>query len=856
MEDKRLYLVDATALCYRAFYALKVLSASSGQQTNAVFGFVNILKKILKEENPNYLAICFDVSRQTFRQKKFTDYKIQRPPMPEGLSGQIPVIKEIIRAYGFEIFEEEGYEADDIIASLVFAARKKAIPVTVISQDKDMLQLVGEDVCVLSPHDGKMGIYGVKEVKERFGIEPSQIPDVLALMGDKADNIPGVSGVGEKTAIKLIQKFHSVENLFIKINEVTPIKLREALVENLEQIKLNKELVALEPIAQVKLDPERLKVKEPNYNELFAIFKRLEFKKFLNDLPLDTELDKIQGKNIEEVKEESLAGFIDEGQPIFIFGQNLDELVIGQKGRFFHVYDKGAYLKKILISHKIKKIGHDLKKIKVSLLRNEDVELEGLYFDTMLAAHLLNPSHSEYNITGLAWDYLGMALKPEQLDMNKKAALIEELYHKLLDELCNKKLDKLFFEVEMPLASVLARMESNGISIDESMLKKLSLEVGKKLEELTREIYHLAQAEFNLNSPKQLGEVLFEKLKLPVIKRTKTGPSTDEEVLRALAKKHKIPELLLEYRQLTKLKSTYIDPFPEWVDKKNAKVHSSFNQAATETGRLSSSEPNLQNIPVKTELGRMIRQAVIAGSEDSLLISCDYSQIELRLLAHMCHDENLLEAFEHDKDIHRFTASLIYGVEETEVTDKMRDTAKRVNFGIVYGLTSYGLSKDLGITIEEAQGFIDAYFTRYPRVRVYIDQQIKKAEDEGFVSTILGRRRYLPDIHDRNMGIRQFAQRKASNTPLQGSASDLIKLAMIEIDKEIIDKKLRAQMIIQVHDELIFDVPKDEFNSFATLVKHKMETVLKLDIPLKVTMQEGKNWSQMHELNSKKGEAA
>jgi DNA polymerase-1 len=837
-----LFLIDATAFCYRAFYALRGLSTSFGQPTNAIYGFINILNKILKERKPQFLAVCFDVSRDTFRLKKFAEYKIQRPPMPEGLSSQIPIIKEIISAYGIAMFEKEGYEADDIIATLAKKAKEKDIATTIVSSDKDILQLVDEDTEVFSPYKDEGVIYDEKKVSERFGVEPKKVTDIIALMGDDVDNIPGVPGIGEKTAVGLIEEFSTLENLLNNIDKIKTPKLRTAIKENIDKIKLSKELAVLDRKLDLDFNLEKLKINEPNHQELFRLFKSLEFKTLLEDL--EVKEDKLQNQEVDKLEDKELEDLIKEVDELILYGEDLDSLVFCVKDKLFQLDNPGANLKTILSNQKIKKISHNLKKINVSLAKG-DITLEGLYFDTMIAAYLINPSKSEYGLADLAWDYLGELIKTNSLDSVKTAILIRRLKPKLEEELENRKLLNLFTEVEMPLVEVLSQMELTGIKIDLGVLNELSGNLERRLIKLVEEIYEISGCQFNINSPKQLRDVLFEKLKLPVIKRSKSGPSTDEGVLRKLADKHTLPHLLLEYRQLMKLKSTYIDVLPGLVDPKTGRIHTSFNQTATETGRLSSSEPNLQNIPIKTDLGKNIRRAVIAFSKDSDLLSCDYSQIELRILAHVSQDENLIVAFKNDLDIHKTTASLIYGLEEKDITDSMRETAKRVNFGIIYGLTSFGLSRDLGISVEEAQVFIDAYFSRYPKVKDYIEKQINQARKVGFVTTILGRRRYIPEINNKNQGIRQVAERQAINTPIQGSASDLIKLAMVKIHNQIKTENLKARMILQIHDELLFDVPQKEMVDFTDLVKDRMENVLKLDVPIRVDMKKGRNWLEM-----------
>ncbi|MFH1888657.1 MAG: DNA polymerase I [Candidatus Omnitrophota bacterium] len=842
MAESRLFLIDATAFCYRAFYAIKALSTSSGQPTNAIYGFINILNKILKEKKPELLAICFDVSRDTFRAKKFAEYKIQRPPMPDELSGQIPIIKNIISAYGIAIVEREGYEADDIIATLTERAREKNIPVTIVSSDKDMLQLVDDGIAVFSPYKDEGTAYDKKKVSERFGIGPEKITDLIALMGDSADNIPSVPGIGEKTAVSLIGEFGSVDGLLNNISNIKPEKIRIAVNDNIGVIKLNKELATLDRNISLDFDPDKLKIGEPDRRELFRLFKSLEFKKLLKEL--DVAEDRSPDMKIVVLEDKELKEALRPQDELILYGGSLSDLAFYAKERFFRVKDPGINLKGILSDPGIRKIGHDLKGLKVSLLKG-GIALEGLYFDTMIAAYLINPSKSGYTLNDLALDYLGRLLKPGSVDSMDAVGIINQLRPKLEGELSDKLLLDLFTGIEMPLVSVLAAMESTGIRIDLEMLNKLSRDLENRLIGLVEDIYTASGSQFNINSPKQLRDILFERLKLPVIKRSKTGPSTDEEVLRKLADKHKLPAMLLEYRQLMKLKSTYIDSLPNLIDQKTGRIHASFNQTATETGRLSSSAPNLQNLPVKTELGRNIRRAVIAFDEDSYILACDYSQVELRILAHLSKDKDMISAFHEGRDIHKITASLVYGLEEKDISDSMRETAKRVNFGIIYGLTSFGLSRDLGIGVDEAQIFIDAYFLRYPQVKDYLQGQIRFAREEGFVTTMLGRRRYIPEIKSKNPGIRQFAERQAINTPIQGSASDLIKLAMITIHEEIKSRNLKSAMIIQVHDELVFDMPAEEEGEFIGLVMRGMEEVMKLDVPLKVDIKKGRNWSEM-----------
>ena len=845
MVNSRLFLIDANAFCYRAFYALKDLSTTFGQPTNAIYGFINILNKILKDNKPEFVAACFDVSRDTFRQKKFAEYKIQRPPMPDGLSSQIPLIKQIISAYRIAIFEKEGYEADDVIATLSRKAKDKGLAVTIVSSDKDILQLVDDNTVVFSPYKDKGILYDKDKVLERFGVEPRQIPDVIALMGDSADNIPNVPGIGEVSAESLVKAYGSIENLLENSGKIKQEKIRKAINDNTATIKLNKELAFLEARVELDFDLDSLKLKEPDFKELFRLFKYLEFKKFLKNLPVSQE-EAPQEKEIPSLSGDELKNLVGPQDELVLYGQSFGNLVFYAGNKSFRLGNAAPEIGNILKDPGIKKTSHDLKKIRLNLIK-DGLGLEGLYFDTMIAGYLLNPSKSSYDLNDVAWDYLGKQGAGREISNQEAVDLIVELRPKLEAELRDKQLLSLFNDIEMPLVEVLAEMELCGVKLDLEVLKDLSGDVEIRLTKLIGQIYDLSGTQFNINSPKQLREVLFERLKLPVFKKSKTGPSTDEEVLRNLSSKHELPKLLLEYRQLMKLKNTYIDVLPQLVDP-GGRIHTSFNQAATETGRLSSSNPNLQNIPIKTEIGKHIRRAIISSDKGGYLISCDYSQVELRILAHLSKDEELISAFKEGKDIHKITASLIYGLQENDVSEPMREVAKRVNFGIVYGQTSYGLSRDLGIPVDGAQGFIDAYFLRYPRVKEYIEKQIEKAESDGYVTTISGRRRYIPEIKNRNQGIRQFAQRQAVNTPIQGSASDLIKLAMIDIHKQLNLKKLKAKMVLQVHDELVFDVSAEELGDLVILVKDRMENVLKLDVPIKVDIKKGKNWLETEEV--------
>lgn len=841
MHKPRLFIIDATALCYRAFYAIRSLSTSSGRQTNAVYGFIRMLQKIIKEQKPEYVAVCFDVSRVTFRQEKFAAYKAQREAMPDGLKSQIPIIKDVLKAYSIRVFEQEGFEADDVIATLVSRAAGCGVAAVVVSADKDLMQLVDDNTVVLNPSaDNK--VFDKEGVTEKFGLPPAKIADLIALIGDSVDNIPAVKGISEKRAVEFLRQYANVEELLEHIEDLSPLKVRQAVAENAPQIRLNKELAVLRRNVEIDFDLKKLSRGEPDYGELARIFKELEFKALLKDLP-GAGADHISDTDVKRYSAQDFKGLVSSGAPVFIY-HSADAWYFLCRSAVFSVTSFDGYLGSVLADPNILKVGHDCKNL-IRSLSAAGIRALGFDFDVMIAAYLVNPARSQFSLADLAWEFEQKNINAGVLTPGQALLLIERLYERLKDELAKAELTTLFRDIEMPLVSVLARMETCGLVLDTNRLETLSRELEDKLALAIRSIYRTCGCEFNLNSPKQLREVLFERLKLPVIKRTKTGPSTDEEVLRVLAEKHPFVEQLLDYRQYAKLKSTYVDALPELVNPSTGRLHTTFNQTGTETGRLSSSNPNMQNLPIKTELGRGIREAITAFDKDSALIAADYSQIELRVLAHMSQDHNLLESFRQDKDVHRRTAAVAFGVAEQDVTGEMRMSAKRINFGIVYGLSSFGLSKDLGIPVAKAQRFIDAYFATYPGVKKYMQEQIEFAREHGFVKTIFGRRRYLPEIRDKNMAVRQFAQRQAINTPIQGSASDLIKLAMAGLQAEIDAAGLPYEMFLQVHDELLFNVPKAKVTEAAVLIRKGMENVISLSVPVKVDIAAGGNWAQM-----------
>ncbi len=884
MSDKRrLFLVDGNSFCYRAFYAIRALTNSKGQPTNAIYGFITMINKIVKEEKPGYMAIAFDLKGPTFRHKKFEKYKIHRKPMPEELVDQMPIIKEVVRAYNIPIFEMQGYEADDILATVAGRASREGFEVYIVTGDKDMLQLVGPHTSVYNVHKEGL-IYDAEAVKERYGVLPGKITDLIALMGDASDNIPGITGVGEVTARKLMEDFGSLEKVLDGVNSIKSEGLRKKISEGREQAIMSKELATVDGNVPIEIDLESLRLEAPDGQRLYELFNELEFKRLLKDLSspgkkISGDYRLVSGRDGFEslvkdlsAQNEFALDFETTGpdpmscEPVgvsFCWKEGLAFYVpIGDVEGGLPKQEVFGRLKKVLEDKAITKIGQNIKYEKL-LLEVNGVKIKGRIFDTMVASYILNPSKFNHNLEDISLEYLGLKKTPitELIGEGKKKITMKEVdvarvkdyccqdsdatfrLKKVLDaQIEEKDMGKLFHEVEMPLVDCLEDMEFTGVAIDTGYLGKMSDDMEKHLDKLTTEIYETAGTEFNINSPKQLSEVLFVKLGLPTVKKTKTGHSTDVDVLDTLSAVHPLPVLLLKYREIQKLKSTYVDALPELVNGKTGRVHTSFNQTVTATGRLSSSDPNFQNIPVKTEMGRKIRKAFVSGNKGWSILAADYSQIELRILAHFSSDGELLKAFENDRDIHAHTASLIFGVGEKDVTSEMRSIAKTVNFGIVYGMSPFGLSKELGIEISKAREFIDAYFDKYVKVKVFLEGLVEEARRDGYVTTILNRRRYLPEINSTNNSVRQFAERAAINAPIQGSAADLIKIAMINIHRLIDEKKLRSKMILQVHDELVFEVPEEELETMKGLVKTRMEEVVKLKVPVKVQIKAGKNW--------------
>jgi DNA polymerase-1 len=882
-----LYLIDGNSYLYRAFYAIRNLSAADGFPTNAIYGFTNMILKILREKAPDYFAIVFDSPEPTKRHEAYTEYKAHRPGMPEDLKLQVPFIKEIIRAFRIQQIAKPGYEADDILGALAKEAEKEGLDVFIVTGDKDMCQVVSPAIKLYDTMKDK--ITEEKDVLERFGVEPSRFPEVIALMGDASDNIPGARGIGEKTAIKLLKEFGDIDMLIAKHHEIKNAKARNAVAENIENIRLSKELATIHPDVPLDISISELKQREPEWAKLLEFFRRFGFSSFMKLIPQEnaaaseeTEYVTVLDKDILQKTLDSIAAEIavdtetTSKSPITakLVGISLaagtstahyiplTHSYLGAPPQLSKEYVVET-LRPMLADPGIKKSGHNIK-YDLIVLKNEGLDLQGLGFDTMIASYLLNPNKANHNLEDICMDRLGIK-KLSYNDVTNKgrlnfrdvpideatkysgedASAVLKLKKIFEPEMEQQGLLKLFHEVEMPLIEVLADMEMSGIKIDISLMDRLSGRLTDELASIEKRIYFIAGEEFNINSPKQLQEILFEKLGLRTIKKTKTGFSTDVDVLEQLALEHELPKEIIEYRALSKLKNTYVDALPKIINPRTGRLHTSFNQTITATGRLSSSEPNLQNIPIRGEWGANIRAAFIA-EEGCLLLSSDYSQIELRVLAHLSQDNVLIEVFQRDGDIHTRTALELFGVSEKDVTPEMRRRAKTVNFGIVYGISPFGLSKELGIPPDESRDYIDTYFLKHSGVKEFMDKTVEQATETGLVSTILNRKRQIPELKNANRNIRQLGERLAINTPVQGSAADIIKISMLNIWRRLKREKLKTRMLLQVHDELLFEVPEAERDIIMPLVKEEMESAYKLDVPLKVDLGIGKNWAEAH----------
>ncbi len=835
-EKKRLFLVDGNSFLYRAYFATPYLATSRGLPTNATYAMTNMILKLLKEKKPDFLLVIFDSKVPSFRHAISREYKAQRKPMPQSLSVQIPYVKSIIEALGIPIIEIEGYEADDIIGTIVEKMRNEPLEIYIVTGDKDLMQVVRNNVYIYDTMRNM--IYGEREVFERFGVGPSQICDFLALAGDSIDNIPGVPGIGKKTAQILIEKFGTIEKIYERIEEIDKDSIREKLLKGKEAAFLSKELATIRrdvEIGELDLNAK----KEPDLKKLKSLFRELEFSSLYKEIQIEEHVelrwDEIEVEKIGLEKVSVFANF-QTGPGQF---PKLSSFAIydGQKVSYS---EKREEMERILNGAK-ELVLHNSKDF---LLAGFDLDLNKT-FDVMLSSYLLNPLKKDLTPSAVISEYLEIDIKGE----SGKAQYFEiaKALHKLKEVLTLKMeeldLKSLYYNVEMPLVEVISEMEKTGIKLDPVKLMDFSRELGDRIERLTKSIYELSGVEFNLNSPQQLSKVLFHILKLRPVKRTKKGYSTDMEVLEELIDEHPIVRLLLEYRTLSKLKSTYIDTLPGWINPKTKRIHASFNQMNVATGRLSTSNPNLQNIPIRGEEGKKIREAFIA-EEGFLLMSSDYSQIELRILAHLSKDEALLDAFMRGEDIHNEVAAQFFGVKKEEITPDMRRVAKVVNFGIIYGISAYGLAKELGISQGEAQRYIDEYFKVHKGVKEYMERVVKDAEEKGYVKTLYGRIRYIPELFSPDPKVRQLGIREAMNTPIQGTAADIIKLAMVNIHRRKKSLGLSSRLVLQIHDELLFEVKEEEKEIMEELVKEEMEKVVNLIVPLKVSLGFGKNWAE------------
>ncbi len=830
---KKLLILDSNSLMNRAFYALPPLTNSDGVNTNAIYGFMNMFFKMKEEIKPDTVIAAFDLKAPTFRHKEYSDYKAGRKKMPPELAEQFPIIKELFKLMGIKVFEIEGFEADDIIGTVSNFAEKNDTEVFVVTGDKDALQLASDNTNVVITKKGvtETAVYDRKSFIDEFEVTPTQFIDVKGLMGDKSDNIPGVPGVGEKTAFKLIKEYGSIEEVLNNIDKIPGKKLKENLENNVEQAIFSKKLATIMREIPIELTVDDIHANNiENNQEIKKMLIKLEMKSILTKFDNDeTDETKIEIEFINEL-DNMKELFSKKKDRIYIdytlinaskYSQlELEYLILGEeeKGSIINFReikedskDKAfEELKKLMEDESVKKVIHDGKNL-VTFLNKYGIKIKGFEFDTAIAAYLIDSSKSKYEILELVNYYLGENPKGEDISLKGMlSSYLPELYKELKERINKEGMNELYYNVEHPLIYVLSSMESIGFNVNEKMLDELKVKFTKEIKETQEEIYKLSEEEFNISSPKQLGKILFEKLDLPIIKKTKTGYSTNQEVLEKLVDKHPIISKIMYYRQITKINSTYVEGLKNVIDEDGC-IHSSFNQTVTTTGRLSSTEPNLQNIPVRHEMGKEIRKVFIPMSKGDILVSCDYSQIELRVLAHIANDENMIDAFKHHSDIHTKTASEVFKVPVEEVTSLMRSRAKAVNFGIVYGISDFSLAQDLKITKKEAAEYMEIYFDRYPKIKGYLENVVNEASEKGYVLTILNRRRFIPEIKSSNKIVKALGDRLAMNAPIQGSAADIIKLAMVNVYNRLKKEELKSELILQVHDELILNVKKEMY---------------------------------------------
>ena len=866
--SSKIVLIDGHSILNRAFYGLPDLTNAEGLHTNAIYGFLTIMFKLLEEEKPEYLTVAFDVHAPTFRHKMYAEYKGTRKPMADELRQQVPVIKEVLHAMGVKTIECAGLEADDLIGTLSNRCENEGMEVTVISGDRDLLQLATEHVKIRIPKtkQGKTEIedYYAKDVEERYQVTPKEFIDLKALMGDTADNIPGVPSIGEKTATKIITQYHSIEEAHEHVDELKPPRASKALSEHWDLAVLSKELATINVKADFPYELSEAKLGNLYTEEAYIFFQKLEFKNLLSRFDVSAPANKVEdGFKIITSKSEAEKVFVQAeeastiGAVIFKDLENVlplfaDQAGLGGIGLCFSKEESycikvekditGEWLLKKLADVAEKAETYAMFHLKESM-EQVTIRNQAKCFDVSVAAYLLNPLKNNYTWEDVAREHLGLMID-EKIDQDMKAcyesyvnyASVEVLRQKLRDT----KMDTLFRDIEMPLVFTLFDMEQNGIRVEADALKQYGDQLAGKIAELEKEIYEEAGETFNINSPKQLGVVLFENMKLPGGRKTKTGYSTAADVLEKLAPEHPVVAKILEYRQYTKLKSTYADGLANYIQD-DGRIHGKFNQTITATGRISSTEPNLQNIPVRMELGRLIRKVFIP-EEGYRFVDADYSQIELRVLAHCSGDEHLIQAYKEQSDIHRITASQVFHIPFDEVTPQQRRNAKAVNFGIVYGISSFGLSQDLSITRKEAAKYIDDYFATYPGIKTFLDHAVTHAKEEGYVVTLFGRRRPVPELSSSNFMQRSFGERVAMNSPIQGAAADIIKIAMIRVNQRLKDQKMKSRLVLQVHDELLIEAYEPELDEVQNILKEEMEHAAELKVPLEIDMHTGDNW--------------
>ena len=897
----RLVLIDGNSILNRAFYGImgnKMLTTRDGKYTNAVYGFLAIMFKVIDDLNPEYMAVAFDLKAPTARHKLYEGYKATRKGMPNELAEQMPILKEILELMHITIIEKEGYEGDDILGTLAKEGEKAGLDVTIVSGDRDTFQLASSKISIRIPHTkvGKTEVdtFGEEEIKEKYGIEPKQLIEVKGLMGDTSDNIPGVPGVGEKTALSLIKEFKTIDNLYKSIEEGTDNlkdKTREKLVENKELALLSRTLGTINTEVPLHEKIEDLKMQEWDNSKLFEKFKELNFHRFIDRFNLQTEQKEKELSdlvNIEEIAldkiNELLQSIKTKKELVYILEKediNNSDKIIKKKIKSISIYDDASnisyyiklkeeeltkYFKEIFEALEIKKYGYNISEDYV-LLKELGIEINNIYYDVKIAAYDLNPTNSNFTIENVSNQYLGIDTgeylgkfeendkKNKQLNLFQeeenddsskniygfKAYLIKKISEKTLEELSKIDSINLFNEIEMPLVKVLGEMQVNGIYVDKEELISFGSKLKEQIETLKTEIYNLCGEEFNINSTQQLGTILFEKLKLTVYKKTKNGYSTDVEILEKLKPEHPVIEKILEYRSLMKLNSTYVEGLLTYVNERTHRIHSYFHQTIAATGRISSTEPNLQNIPTRYELGKLLRKA-FKPADGYIFIDADYSQIELRVLAHISGDRTMLKAFRNDEDIHKQAASKVFEVPIEEVTKEQRTSAKAVNFGIVYGISDFGLSEQLGISKKLAKKYIEQYLEKYSGIKKFMDKIVDETREKGYVETLFHRRRYIPELTSNNYMVRQFGARAAMNTPIQGTAADIMKIAMINVFNRLRKEKLDAKIILQVHDELIVEAKKECQEQVETILKEEMESAMKLKVPLKVEISEANNW--------------